>query len=315
MIRVSVPGKVHLMGEHAVVYGAPAFLAAINRRLTVSIEAGGDGVVWAGHIPDEVKKYGDHILSLIAKEQNMETLPPLSISVQSDIPFGYHLGSSAAFAVAIIGAVVYFLKKTWNPVTINTLAFEAEKFVHGNPSGGDNTIVTFGGWVWFRKELPFLKSIWQLPMKLPGALNHFHLINTGKPEETTGEMVKLVATRMKEKVLGMKERFEENEEQARRMAVAIKEGDEGTLIDAMKKGERTLEGMGVVSDSAKSIIRAIEKRGGAAKILGGGGDRGAVGFLLAYHPDHDLLAKIGNDYAYPVEQIVLGEEGIRLEVK
>jgi len=39
MITVSVPGKIHLMGEHAVVYGMPALLASINKRMKVSIEA------------------------------------------------------------------------------------------------------------------------------------------------------------------------------------------------------------------------------------------------------------------------------------
>ena len=59
MVKVSVPGKVHLMGEHAVVYGKPALLAAIDKRLTVTIEK-----------HDTLQKYPeyiDHILSLVQK--------------------------------------------------------------------------------------------------------------------------------------------------------------------------------------------------------------------------------------------------------
>ena len=37
-ILVSAPGKIHLLGEHVVVYGKPAFIAAINKRVFVEIE-------------------------------------------------------------------------------------------------------------------------------------------------------------------------------------------------------------------------------------------------------------------------------------
>jgi mevalonate kinase len=37
MIKVSAPGKIHLIGEHSAVYGKPAILAAINLRFHAKI--------------------------------------------------------------------------------------------------------------------------------------------------------------------------------------------------------------------------------------------------------------------------------------
>lgn len=290
MITVSAPGKVHLMGEHAVVYGRPAFLTAINRRLTVSVTSG----------KQTHDTYISHILSIVQQHFHLDTLEHITITIDSDIPVGYHLGSSAAVAAGVIGAVMYFVKKTWNPILINQLAYEAEKFAHGNPSGGDNTTVIMGGFVWYRKELDFLKSMWQLPLTLPQALNHFFLIDTGKPKESTKDMIEIVR-----KNTISEDVFQENEIQTKRVATAIKTADEAMLIDAIRKGERSLEQMGVVSKKAMNVIGNIEKIGGAAKILGGGGKTDGVGYVLCYAHNP------------PVEgmPIVLGEEGIRLEKK
>lgn len=286
------------MGEHAVVYGKPALLAAINLRLRVTVESGTNGIEVVSSEPSD---YIRHAIEAIRQEYKLTNLPPMKITVTSDIPAGYHLGSSAAVAVGTVGAVIYFLKKVWNPVAINQIAYEVEKKMHGNPSGGDNTTVTMGGLIWYRKELEFLKSVWQLPFKLPDALNHFFFINTGRPKETTREMVTFVS-----KQKNIQKFFDENEKQTKRVAVAIKDGDEQGFIDAIRKGERTLEGMGVVSRKVIPLIREIEKAGGAAKILGGGGRAEGVGFLLCYHHDLEKFE------ALPIR---LGEEGIRLEAR
>ncbi|MBI5619411.1 mevalonate kinase [Candidatus Gottesmanbacteria bacterium] len=325
-VTVSVPGKVHLMGEHEVVYGKPALLAAINLRLFATIQQFNNSTINKNDEKiiiesSESTDYVQHIIEVVKEHFKLKDLPPMKITITSQIPAGYHLGSSASVAVATVGALVYFLKKVWNPTLINQLAYEAEKEMHGNPSGGDNTTVTMGGFVWFRKELEFLKSIWQLPFKPPSSLNHFFLINTGRPAETTGEMVAYVKEKMScgagsrsaRQKSKMEMLFNQNEEQTKRVAKALKEGDEKELLDAIRAGERTLEGMGVVSTKVIPLIRQIEKIGGAAKILGGGGRTEGVGFLLCYHRKPATIETLCKPYGYTLQAIQLGEEGARLE--
>ncbi len=306
------------MGEHAVVYGKPALLVAVNLRLSVTIESPSssfprtrESIIESSEPVDYIR----HAIDVVQEHFQLKELPPMHITVTSDIPAGFHLGSSAAVAVATVGAVTYFFKKIWNPVLINQLAYEVEKKQHGNPSGGDNTAITFGGFLWFRKELEFLKSIWQLPFKLPKNLDHFFLIDTGKPKETTGEMVAYVKLRFTKYELRMKRLFDQNEQQTRRITVALKEGREDELIDSMRIGERTLEGIGVVSKKVIPLIRSIEKAGGAAKILGGGGKADGVGFLLCYHHDPEKIEAFGTPFGFSIRHIQLGEEGVRLESK
>jgi mevalonate kinase len=309
LVKVTVPGKIILMGEHAVVYGKPALVAAIDKRLTVTIRPADTLTLEM----DTGKAYVKHIIRIVCNHFSITSVLKIKIEITSDIPSGYHLGSSAAVAVGVVGALCFYLKKIWNPQLINQLAYESEKKIHGNSSGVDPATVTSGGMIWYRKELEFLRSIWQLPFQIPDTLNHFYLIDTGKPKESTGEMVTFVNTKFKIKNSKYQNLFDINENQVKRIATAIKTPNEMELIDAIKIGEKTLENMGVVSKSIISLIRKIEKSGGAAKILGGGGIAGGVGFLLCYHPDINVINKIIKPYNFIIQSIKLGEPGVRLE--
>lgn len=316
-VTVSVPGKVILMGDHAVVHGKPAVVAAIDRRLSVTAQerapsAGGERVTVSCSVADT---YVRHAAGVVARMLDPESVTPVRITVDSGIEPGYHLGSSAAVAAGVAGALLYLWKGIWNPVEANRIAYEIEKAQHGTPSGVDNTTVTMGGFVWYRKELEFLKSLWQIPVKLPPALDRFCLIDAGKPEETTGEMVALVRHRTEQYPSRMQRIFADNELQTKRIAVAIKNGDEAALMDAMRSGERTLERMGVVSPYARRIVRAVEQTGGAAKILGGGGKKHGVGFLLSYHPDGRALTAVAATFGQTAQHVTLGGDGMKLERK
>ena len=67
------------------------------------------------------------------------------IELNSEIPFRAGLGSSAAFAVALIKTLLAWHEIQWNAEQINQLAYQVEAIFHGTPSGIDNTVATYGG--------------------------------------------------------------------------------------------------------------------------------------------------------------------------
>lgn len=308
-ITVSAPGKIFLMGEHAVVYGKPALLSCINKRVYVTIENSRGKI----SVDSQDDQFILSVIKLVKIHYKLNNLPSFKIKVNSEIKKGFHLGSSASVSVAVIAALIYFFKKIWHPQIVNKLSFEAEKLKHGNPSGADNSCVTFGGFVWFRKELEFLKSIWQVSLTVNPSLNHFYLIDTGRPVESTKTMVSFVAQNYQTRTKEMDLLFAQNETETKNIARALKDENKKLLLDSIKKGESVLEKIGVVSKYVLPLIRNVEINGGAAKILGGGGKKDSVGYLLCFHENKNKLNNIIKKYNFPLEQITLGEEGLRLE--
>jgi len=124
MVTSSAPGKVYLFGEHAVVYGEPAVPCAIERRARVTAEEIDEGLVV--HAEDlkldgfTVEYTGDstdlpdvdaakplleasmgYINEAVTQVRDAAGAPDagFEIWIESDIPLGAGLGSSAAVAV------------------------------------------------------------------------------------------------------------------------------------------------------------------------------------------------------------------------
>ena len=321
-ITVSAPGKIHLLGEHAVVYGRPALLAAIDKRLYVEIRS---PCLAGRRAKSEIRKNNEikinstenaklvwETIRVFKNFFSQELLPPLEITITSQIPTGSGLGSSAALSAALLGALLKFVKKIWNPAQVNELAYEVEKKAHGHPSGADNSTVVFGGLVWFRREFDFLKSIWSLPVsayKIPP----FVTVDSGKPKESTKEMVVSVAHLYSKKRERLEEIFSDQEKQTKKLLLALKTGNKQKLIVSIKQGEKNLEKLGVVGAFAQKIIKEIENIGGAAKICGAGGRKVGSGIILCYHPEVQKVKNIARKFNLPIAPIKLGEEGIRIE--
>src|SRR4030042_5639537 len=110
-VTVSAPGKIYLLGEHSVVYGKPALLAVIDRRIYVKCQSASRRTNVKGQkgikiISSQNTYLIERAISVFQKYYAIRDITPIEISVISEVPPGSGLGSSAALSAAIIGALM-----------------------------------------------------------------------------------------------------------------------------------------------------------------------------------------------------------------
>jgi mevalonate kinase len=318
-IIVSAPGKIHLLGEHAVVYGKPALLAAVNKRVFVEIFPRKDNkkeVIIENSIQNEkFEKFIYYAIDVVTKFYKQSIPSGFTLTLTSEIPIGSGMGLSAASAVSIAGAITLFLEKKFNKEIINDIAYTIEKYVHQNPSGGDNSASCYGGFIWYRKETDEVKIIKPLTFSFEKeSANNFYIFNTGIPKESTGEMVTLVKKFVNKNKKRSEKIFNDQELLVRSLLPALNNNNKKEIIRIIKIGEKNLEKLGVVSSFVKRLIRKIENSGGAAKICGGGGKTKGTGIILVYHTNKKVLEDVIKSHNFIVEQIILGDEGVKINM-
>ncbi len=152
-------GKVILFGEHFVVHGVPGIVSAIDSTTDAEVKKATKGI----NVRDErktAKGYSEEKrLQQLESIQNMlkamgiDPKIALDIWVGGTLPGFSGLGASAASSVAIARAIAQELNMKVAEEKINQVAYEAEKAYAGNPSGIDNNAATYGGLMWFKKNM------------------------------------------------------------------------------------------------------------------------------------------------------------------
>ncbi|MFW5917433.1 MAG: mevalonate kinase [Halorubrum sp.] len=172
MTVCEAPGKVYLFGEHAVVYGEPAVPAAIERRARVTAEPRSDdhvrveaedlsldgfAVEYAGETGDRpdvdvptplVEAAMGYVDAAVQQARLAADAPDagFDIAIESDIPLGAGLGSSAAVVVAGIDAATRALGSPIDRRELADRAYRAEFEVQdGRASRADTFCSAMGG--------------------------------------------------------------------------------------------------------------------------------------------------------------------------
>ncbi len=161
MATGSGKGKAILFGEHFVVYGLPALAAGIASVTTAKITRvrsfGWKLVDKRPAMPGyKEKKYEEQKVSIdnMLKHLNIDTTKTgFQIDLEGDLVCASGIGASAASCVAIARALSDEYSLGLDDDQVNETAFIGETGYHGTPSGLDNTASTFGGLIWFERDL------------------------------------------------------------------------------------------------------------------------------------------------------------------
>jgi mevalonate kinase len=168
MVTASAPGKIILVGEHAVVYGRPAIAAPVwevTATATITDRAPSTGCLLVA--PDIGLQQGlvsagnaeplAVVIRLALGQLGLPANPDWQIELRSTIPIASGLGSGAALSAALVRAIFAQAGREATPGEVSELVYESERFYHGTPSGIDNTVIAYGQPVWFVKgEAPLV---------------------------------------------------------------------------------------------------------------------------------------------------------------
>ncbi|KAK9732582.1 hypothetical protein RND81_04G007700 [Saponaria officinalis] len=230
---------------------------------------------------------------------------PATVTVTSELPLGSGLGSSAAFCVALAGALhalsphsgLDYNHHGWSTFgeneleLVNKWAFEGEKIIHGKPSGLDNTVSTYGNMIKFRSgELTRLKS--NLPLKM--------LITNTRVGRNTKALVAGVSERKLRHPEAMASVFSAVDSISKELSsiiqipatddVAVTEKEE-KLQELMEMNQGLLQCMGVSHASIETVLRTTLKYKLPSKLTGAGGG-GCVLTLLPTLLSNVLVDKV-----------------------
>ena len=349
------PAKLILMGEHAVVYERPALVAAIDLWLRVTImPRQTDGVelqlaelnhrtitdwasicAYANAVRDRWQRYVDnptpaafsrmrgddpaHLVKVALGEAERQCSaagrPSMNVTVHTQQPIGAGFGSSAAVAVAVVRAYLAVQNVTLGDEALHELVLDIERRQHGTPSGVDPATVRRGGLVWAEHADDRLD--YQSVRARSPVLDAFRVLHTGTPDASTGTVVDAVRARREDDPAAFRTRLDRMEAATRdlRDVVPQEESAPDETVRAVRQVEAELEALGVVPGPVQRIVRAVEAKGGAAKISGAGALSGTkAGPLLVYHPDPDadLEEELG-----PLSElnVQLGAEGAHIQQK
>lgn len=343
-LKCRIPGKLILSGEHSVVYGYPALVSAVGifadmdftrhahsyvqvqlRESKTTHQFACDDLVICWNKAEKVwqelttTKSHDEWKKIVSDPLVVVKLAfgllysdgiisdGVSLRIRSQLPIGSGLGSSAAIAGGVIGGWGALFETGWDREDIYQRTLRVEQIIHARASGVDPLATLYGGLLVFQKKE---NSYAFEQLGLNDSSESMLLIDSGKPAETTGEMVQLVQRQKQSHPDTYRMIFEQMGRLTSGVVEAFRVGNRSW--DFLAENQRLLEKLGVVGQAARHILQTLSREGVMAKICGAGGAQAGSGMILAYHEDRDRLQYVADSLDKPLYKVALEKQGWRV---
>lgn len=330
-VIINVPAKLIITGEHAISNTGKAIVAVVNKVMSIKvgysdsfyindkeltyndIVARHDGIkrkyglfLQGGLlIKDVLKEENDLIIACIGAifERFSNKSDPIKIIINSQIPIGSGMGSSAALCFGLISALNACYELGLSKQQITEMATEIENLKHGKSSGIDVKSISFDGIVCFENGVQSqIKS---------DIVKNITIINTGQPLYSTGDVVGYV----KENFASDNKIWNEFDSIFNKIRQSLQNNDINDFTDGIYENQILLQKLGIVDDTSIKLIEELKENNIHAKVCGAGTigkSDTSCGIVAVFHELSDdqkgKMCDILNKYGLKSEEVSLHYE-------
>ncbi len=278
---VSAPGKLMLMGEHAILYNRPCLVTAVDQRIQAEVELLSDtpelqleavdvkvtgyrkslNQLGVGDVPKGAQ-FVEHAIKNMVTQYGLKT--GLRVTTTSEFSSKFGFGSSSAATVCVVKGTAALLSLPLNDKEIFDISYQTILDVQKKGSGFDIAAAVYGGTLYFETGG---KTIEHLAVEeLPLVVGY-----TGVKADTVA-LINQVSELAKSYPDIVDDIYSAIETVVIKAKIALLNKDWKTLGDLMNLNQGYLSALGVSSKKLELMIHSAREAGAyGAKLSGAGG--------------------------------------------
>lgn len=319
-IKIKVPTKTILIGEHSVVYGKPALVCAIDLYCYCGVkDYSGQGILLRDKKDGKKKEYlneysFDEILNLendfsykkkkdklfkitlheTLKYLEIKSIEPFEVVIEKEAPIG-GCGVSTSVIVSVAKALGRYFEKNLSEKDLFNIAMKVETRFHNyKSSGADQAAIVYGGLIRYQKKEDSYEYK-KINIK-SNILKKFLIINSGSPEALTGEVVEFVRQEKERDPARVDKIFNNLENLTEKLIGYLEKNNKDKFYDIIDKASEELIDLGIVTSKSQKLISDLNDLGGHAKISGAGSHKSeGSGALICFGDDRERVEQYLED--------------------